>query len=125
MCTPIYFVVGGVLTTVYSAGKGALTQYGVYWYPVRLLLLEKIVGETRLWRVKHWRRCEYMGSRPNEEFLIPEQRLIDELWGMRDEIRKIRVSSSHPDSNILINSTHLSSSVNGPVLLYSPRPKIY
>lgn len=68
------------------AGKGALAQFGDFWYPVRL-----IQKQRSSWRVKWWRGCQFNYPDEPSEW-IPESQIVDELWGDKRMRRTIRVS---------------------------------
>ena len=71
-------------------GTGALVRQGLFWYPVRLLQLEKTAPE-RQWRVRFWRLCSFAEGIPDPDVLIHEKDIVDELWNDRSSRRKIRV----------------------------------
>ena len=75
-----------------SVGRGALVQHGEFWYPVRLLQLERGPGQERQWRVQYWRLNMYASGPPNSSDLVPVSRIVDELWQDQHGRRSIRVS---------------------------------
>ena len=89
MCGPLDYP-----NAFHRPAKGVLVRHGNFYYPARLLQLERKYPE-RQWRVQMWRMCKYEPGEdaPRDlEVTIPESRIVDELWRERDERRKIRVS---------------------------------
>lgn len=75
----------------YRAGQGALARLGTFWYPVRLL--KKLTKDERpVWRVRWWRRNQFVDAPTSNEAVIPEADIVDELWNEPERRRSIRVS---------------------------------
>jgi hypothetical protein len=78
-------------------GRGALALLGDFWYPVRLIQYQE--GD-RSWLVCWWRGCSNEPDTsgratitPGSISAVPEQDIVDSLWGDRVGRRQIRVSS--------------------------------
>ncbi|KAF8075742.1 hypothetical protein FPV67DRAFT_1648897 [Lyophyllum atratum] len=72
------------------SGRGALARHGDYWYPVRLIQLEK---DSKSWRVRWWREniFELEGIVPDSFTVVRLEDLVDSLWLDHNERRKIRL----------------------------------
>ncbi|KAJ7474341.1 hypothetical protein FB451DRAFT_1467183 [Mycena latifolia] len=68
-----------------APGKGALARYGIYWYPVRLILR----GPDG-WIVQWWRGNRFMSEDPPSN-KVPGADLRDELWANPSARRQIRL----------------------------------
>ena len=72
-------------------------KYGDFYYPVHLLQLEQPKAQSsgvaeRMWRVQYWRMCAWpIEGPPDPSVLVPESRIVDELWQETRERHKIRV----------------------------------
>ncbi|KAF5313015.1 hypothetical protein D9619_002316 [Psilocybe cf. subviscida] len=75
-------------------GMGALAQSGEFWYPVRLIdrVCDKEKGVTE-WRIKWWKGCQSSSGDvvAGVSIMVNEKRVIDSLYGKREERRKIRL----------------------------------
>ena len=79
---------------------GVLVRFSDFWYPGRALQLEKAerTGSENMWRIRMWRLCDYSNTEDSPQsldVLVPESRIVDELWRDTVERRKIRVSFTH------------------------------
>ena len=75
-------------------GRGGLARIGEFWYPVRLI--ESHADEK--WLVRWWRGCSFdpdntgtVTVAPGSITAVPEDDIVDSLWGDRGGRRKIRV----------------------------------
>lgn len=79
------------------SGRGALARLGQFWYPVRVIQClgdPDSAGELQ-WRVRWWRGCEFINgvdTAPDSITVVRQADIIDSLWKLRNERRKIRVS---------------------------------
>ena len=80
------------LTHSNRPGRGALVRRGDFWYPVRVIQKEP----SGKWRVRWWRGCKFTsgqdGVEPGELSTVELPDIVDSLWLLQAERRKIRVS---------------------------------
>ena len=77
-------------------GRAALVHHGDFWYPVRVIQKE----DSGKWRVRLWRGCQLiksdstgLGIGPGELCTVELRNIVDSLWLLQAERRKIHVSS--------------------------------
>ena len=84
------------LTIIYRPAKGVLVRFGNFWYPGRMLQREQNTPFSQ-WRVRMWRASTYADTDETpqgSDVIVPEDRIVDELWHDRPTRRQIRVSDS-------------------------------
>lgn len=86
-------------------GRGALARNGEYWYPVRVIHLEK----DGQWRVRWWRACNFStpGIIPDTITTVSEDDVVDSLWNDKTGRRKIKVSEQYSRSKQKNNAAQL------------------
>ncbi|KAF8903683.1 hypothetical protein CPB84DRAFT_1746080 [Gymnopilus junonius] len=78
-----------------SAGRGALSRVGEYWYPIRLIeRTGPTTAKAYQWRVEWWREIIFpadISLVPGNISLVNETEIIDSLWLKQKERRGIRL----------------------------------